>query len=77
MVIHITGGNAENDGNQIVIFVGKCDVVDVQKHQHGVSPDALVAIQKRMIVNKSVAQSSGFFKNCGVQLLPAEGLAAC
>jgi len=25
MVIHITGGNVENDGNQIVIFVGKCD----------------------------------------------------
>lgn len=23
MVIHITGGNAENDGNQIVIFVGR------------------------------------------------------
>ena len=68
MVIHITGGNAENDGNQIVIFVGKCDVVDVQKYEHGVSSDAFVAVHERVIVNESITQTGSFFENCGVEL---------
>ena len=73
-VIHITGSDAQNGCNQVFIFIGHHNIVDVQKYQHGMGANALIAIHKGMIVDKSVAQPGRLFQDRRVQLLSSEGL---
>lgn len=51
-IIILSGSNTENQADQFFIGIGKFNMVDIKKREHGMCADSLVPIHKWMILNK-------------------------
>ena len=54
LTVGCSGGNGQNQLDQLRLFIVEVDSIDGQKHQHDMNADSLVAVQKGMIAHQAV-----------------------
>ena len=57
---------AQDGFDEVIIFVAKRHLVDVQKDQHRVGPYPLVAVDERMVTDETEAQTGSLFQQRGI-----------
>ena len=72
LVVHRAGGDSKTDLDNFIIRAVQPNTVDLQKGQHHIHTDALIAIHKGMVGDECIAQSSALFLLGGVKFLPAK-----
>ena len=72
LVVHRAGGDSQTDLNDLIIRAVQPNTVDLQKGQHHIHTDALIAIHKGMVGDERIAQSSALFLLGRVEFLPAK-----
>ena len=55
LVVHRTGGNSKTDLDDLVIGAVQPNTVDLQKGQHHIHTDALIAIHEGMVGDECIA----------------------
>ena len=72
LVVHRTGGDSKPDLDDLVVGAVQPNTVDLQKGQHHIHTDALIAIHKGMVGDERIAQPSALFLLGRVEFLPAK-----
>ena len=72
LVVHRAGGDSQTDLDDLIIRAVQPNTVDLQKGQHHIHTDALIAIHKGMVGDECIAQPSALFLLGGVKFLPAK-----
>ena len=72
IIAHGSGSDREADFYDILIGAFQSDTIDLQKCQHNIHTDTLVAIHKGMVGDERVTQSGTFFLFGGVEFLASK-----
>ena len=74
LIVIFARGYPEYQSNEIIVVIFKLDIVEPEKYQHCVSADALVAVNERMICDKSESKPCGFGYQIGIKLIAGKCL---
>ena len=72
LVVHCAGGDSQTDLDNLVVGAVQPNTVDLQKGQHHIHTDALVAIHEGVVRDERIAQPSALFLPSRVEFLPAK-----
>ena len=72
LVVHRAGGDSQTDLDNLVVGAVQPNTVDLQKGQHHIYTDALVAIHEGVVRDERIAQPSALFLPSRVEFLPAK-----
>ena len=72
LVVHRAGSDSKTDLDDLGIGAVQANTVDLQKGQHHIHTDALIAIHEGMVGDERIAQSSALLLLGRVEFLPAK-----
>ena len=72
LVVHRAGGDSKTALDDLIIRAVQPNAVDLQKGQHHIHTDALIAIHKGVVRDERIAQPSALFLLGRVEFLPAK-----
>ena len=76
IIVHGSGSDREADFYDILIGAFQSDTIDLQKCQHNIHTDTLVAVHKGVVGNQIIAQTSTLFLLGGHKSRPIVGLSS-